>query len=127
MTDTIEYRDETHQYFVNGVEFPSVSTVLSIMADFSRVPRETLQFKRQVGKAVHKAIELGDELDPDSVDESIAGYLQSWRKFLETRPLVVIASERIVYSLKYRYAGRLDLVTMFLDDPDCWLLDLKCT
>lgn len=128
MTDSVQFIEDTHQYFINRVEFPSVSTVLGFLADYSRVPRDVLAFKRSVGRAVHRVIELGDELDPDSIDEQIAGYVASWEKFKKTRPLRLIATERIVYSKKHRYAGRLDIVWEFLDQPGLlWTVDAKCT
>lgn len=128
--DVITFDPVLHRYEVNGDEYPSVSTVLSILADYSRVPREVLERKRQIGKATHKAIELysADELDPESVDPAIQPYLESWIKFVATKPLRVIASERIVYSKKYRVAGTFDLGVEFADEPGVnWLLDLKCT
>lgn len=129
-TPTIEYRDETHQYFVAGKEFPSVSTVLSLFADYSRVPRETLEYKRQLGRAVHKAVELleAGTLDFDTVDAPCIPYLESWAALKKVRPLRLIASEQIVYSVKWRFAGRLDLNVEFLDEPGVfWQCDAKCT
>lgn len=129
MNDRIEFIEADHRYLVNGVEFPSVSTVLSLFADYSRVPKETLEFKRQLGRAVHKAIELleAGTLDFDTVDPACIPYLESWRKLKQTRPLRVIASEQIVYSLKWRYAGRWDFAVEFLDEPGVnWLFDAKC-
>ena len=129
MTDLVEYEDSTHTYRVNGVEYPSVSTVLAPFADFSRVPRDVLEFKRQIGRATHKAIELFEtnELDPNSVDEAVLPYLQSWIAFRTTKPLRVLAAEKIVYSTRYKVAGRLDLNVEFDDQPGVfWQIDAKC-
>lgn len=126
--DEIRFVEETHQYYVNGVEYPSVSTVLAPFMDFSRIPRDVLERKRQIGRATHKAIELDEagELDLDTVDPQVEPYFHSWLLFKAVKPLRVFAAERIVYSKKHRYAGRLDLVVEFLDDPGVlWVLDAK--
>ncbi len=129
MPDKVEYFDADHRYVVNGEEYPSVSTVLGFFVDFSRVPKDVLAFKRQIGRATHKAIELFEsgELDMDSVDEAVMPYLNGWMKFRTDKPNRVIAAERIVYSKKHRYAGRLDLAVELLEDGTRFLLDVKCT
>ena len=121
--------DDQHVYRADGVMVPGVTQVLSIFADYARVPRHVLEAKRILGRAVHKAIELyeADSLDPDSVDEAVMPYLEGWIRFSSDRPLRILATECVVYSKKHRYAGRLDLVVAFLDNPDLWcLLDAKC-
>ena len=127
--DEVLFDEASHTYTVNGMEYPSVSAVLSLFADYSRVPRAVLEFKRKIGKFAHRCIELYEtgELDVDTVDEAVMPYLQSWMNFRTVKPLRVVAAEKIVYSNKYRYAGRLDLIVEFTDDPETlWLLDAKC-
>ena len=130
MTDDVRFVEETHQYFINNVEYPPVSTVTGFFTDYSRVPRATLELKRQIGKATHKAIELYShgELDVETVDGAVLPYLESWIRFVAVKPLKVIAAERIVYSKKHRVAGTLDLVVEFDEEPGVfWLPDAKCT
>lgn len=126
--DTVEYDDPTHTYRVNGVVFPSVSTVLGMFADFSRVPKDVLEYKRKIGKATHKAIELYEAttLDVDSVDPTVMPYLESYIKFQTMKPFQVVAAEQIVYSKKHRIAGRLDFNVVFDGSPDIWQIDAKC-
>lgn len=127
--DEVRFVEDTHQYFINNVEYPSVSTVLNHFMDFSRVPREVLERKRLIGRAAHRCIELDEagELDPDSVDEAVRPYFDSWLLFKATKPLRIIAAERIVYSTKHRVAGRLDFNLEFLDEPGVyWQIDAKC-
>lgn len=127
MTDEVLFDEASHAYTVNGQEYPSVSTVLGHFMDFSRVPRDVLEHKRKIGRATHKAIELGDDLDPDSIDEAVKPFFDSWLLFKATKPLRIIASERIVYSHKHRVAGRLDFNVEFLDEPNVyWQIDAKC-
>lgn len=124
----IIYDDATHTYTLNGHVLPSVSTVLGMFCDFSRVPRDVLEFKRKVGRATHKAIELYEAgtLDADTVDDSVMPYLESYIKFKAAKPLRVVSSEKIVYSVKHRYAGRLDFNVVFDGSPDVWQIDAKC-
>ena len=126
--DDVRFVEETHTYYINGVIYPSVSEILAPFCDFSRVPRDVLERKRQIGRATHKCIELDEAgtLDPDTVDPQVMPYFESWRLFKATKPLQVCDAERIVYSKKHRYAGRFDLTVNFYDDPEPWLLDVKC-
>jgi hypothetical protein len=126
----ILFKEETHEYFVDGVRYPSVTEILSALIDFSRVSAYVLEEKRRLGRAVHKAIELylKGELDHDTVDERVWPYLESFIVFAATRPLRLIDAEKIVFSRVHRVAGRLDLVWAFDDTPDeLWLIDAKAT
>lgn len=128
MADSVAFDEATHTYTVNGEAYPSVSTILGMFCDFSRVPKDVLEYKRKIGRASHKAIELYESgtLDVDTVDDAVMPYLESYIKFKAIKPLRVIAAERIVYSKKHRYAGRLDLCVQFEDRHDLGLLDVKC-
>ena len=129
MTDDVRFDEASHTYTVNGVRYTAVSDPLAMLHDFSRVPRDVLERKRQIGRATHKCIELDEagELDADTIDPAVAPYFESWHRFKAAKPLRVIASERIVYSHKHRVAGRLDLNAEFFDTPDVyWQIDAKC-
>lgn len=123
----VEFIEATHTYLVDKVEYPSVSTVLNVMVDLSRVPRDKLEYKRMIGRATHRCIELYEagELDVESVDPQIVPYLEGWIRLKSAKPFRVLAAEKIVYSMKYRVAGRLDILAEL--DSDIWLLDAKCT
>lgn len=126
--DTVEYNDTSHTYTINGVQFPSVSTVLGMFCDFSRVPKDVLEYKRKIGRATHKTIELyeADTLDVDTVDDSVMPYFESYIKFKAAKPFRVVAAEQIVYSKKHRIAGRLDFNVVFDGNQDIWQIDAKC-
>lgn len=128
MTDEVRFVEETHQYFINGVEYPSVSTVLSLFADYARVPRAVLERKRMIGRAVHHAIQLYEEdaLDPDSIADEWAGFFEGWIKLKADMPGQVVASEQIVFSKKHRCAGRLDINYVLKRDECLWQWDVKC-
>lgn len=124
----IQFIEEGHIYLLDGSPVPSVSEVIKPLVDMSRVPREVLEFKRALGKAVHKAIELYErqDLDLNTLDSEALPFFEAWLKFKEETGFRVILSEQIVWSAKLRYAGTLDLLgTRKGDDPD-ELLDVKC-
>ena len=120
--------DDQHVYRADGVVVPGVTEVLSIFADYARVPRHVLEFKRQLGKAVHHAIALyeTDSLDPDSIDDSWAGFFEGWIKLKADMPGRVVGCEQIVYSKRHRCAGRLDVNYLRDRDSDLWQWDVKC-
>ncbi len=71
------YFDEKRHLYRNerGTIVPSTTQVFSILGcnDFDGVPQDVLEWKRNYGIAVHRAIELlvQDDLDWDSLDEVI--------------------------------------------------------
>lgn len=118
----------THTYRWNGVVVPSVTQILGQLTDLSMIPRDVLERKRQIGTWVHEAIELDlkNDLDEGSIGDDWRGYFNGWRKFQAESGFVRLDAEQQVYSVKYGYAGTLDL---FGDLPKLGraLIDTKCT
>jgi hypothetical protein len=115
----------THTYRDDLGVVPGVTQVLRPLVDFSRIPRDVLAAKADLGTRVHLACELDDDddLDEASVQDDVAPYLTAYRRFrAEARP-VVLASEQRVFSAAHRYAGTLDRV-LHLDGAHI-LVDLK--
>lgn len=107
----IEFDEATHTYRVNGVAVPSVTTILSAFnRSLDRVPRDVLEAKAALGKAVHKACELhdADELDEASIHPSVAPYLAQWRRFRADVPFELIANEQILLNPLHGYIGTAD-------------------
>ena len=125
MATEIIFDDPTHTYTVNGARFPSVTEVVGMLRPESGARHDVLEYKRQLGKAVHKAIELmeGGTLDVGSLDPAIVPFVGAWSKFKAETEFAVLHSEMIVYSKKLRVAGTLDLTGMRGDLIE--LLDLK--
>lgn len=119
---------DTHTYRWCGKVVPSVTQILDRFTDLSMIPRDVLERKRQIGTAVHAAIELdvAGDLDESSIDESCAGYFKGWRKFRAESGFVATASEQMLYSKKYGYAGTIDLVGS-LPKVEKALIDAKTT
>lgn len=117
-----------HVYRYNGLVVPSVTQVLEAAGcyDFGGARPEDLRRGRERGTAVHLLAELHDkdDLDIDSIDEELTGYLAAWVRFRAERQVVIEAVEQRVYNKTYRYAGTLDrlLSMMFFGKV---LLDIK--
>jgi len=116
-----------HLYRINGSVVPNVTRVLRDLYSWESVSAQTLERKRQIGTAVHRAIELDvqDDLDESSIDPQAAGYFDAWRRFGKERRFACRLAERQVGSHKFRYAGTLDLVGD-LGGSDV-LIDIKIT
>lgn len=101
-----------HEYFWNGQLVPGVTHVLAAsgLIDFTGVPIDALVAARERGTAVHRMCELDDlgDLDEDSADDALLGYLVAWRKFRAETNFVPDMVEWRVFHPTYRYAGTLD-------------------
>lgn len=107
----LTFNPETHEYFWNGQPVPNVTRILQPVVDYSGVPTDVLERKRQIGEAVHQAIalDLAHDLDEESVVEPWAPYFRAWHRFLIGTGFEVILYEHRVFHRQYGYAGTLDL------------------
>ena len=126
----LEFNAERHEYRLDGTILPSVTQVLAPCYDFSMVAPAVLERKRQIGVAVHKAIELllADDLDEASLVPEITGYLAGWRTFVAECGLHLAdfgAVEKPLYHQAYKYAGTPDMTVCLYGK---WtVLDVKTT
>lgn len=126
------FDEASHTYTLDGVRLPSVTQLLApIKPDFSMVPPDVLEQKRALGVAVHLACELDDleELDDESTDSVVMGYVAAWRRFKTETAAVILANERKLYHPTLRFAGTVDRVAEISLGKDAaralWTLDLK--
>lgn len=123
------FNEETHTYTLDGRELPSVTQVLKLITAqaFAHVDPGVLARAAELGTAAHKMIELDckGDLDEETLHEALIPSLQAWRSFLATSGFTIIANEQRVHSLRYAYAGTLDLFGM-LNNRLC-LIDAKRT
>ena len=91
---------ETHTYSQGGVIVPrSVTGLLKkygLTPDYSDVPRHVLDLAAQRGRALAQAREMivqGIELDPESIDERIMGYVEAFKKFWRDSGATLIETE----------------------------------
>lgn len=109
----IVYIPETHEYFIDDKKYLSVTEILGLegITDYSAIPSKILTPAQKLGDAVHKACELYNKgtLDMDSVDKPVIPYLNAFIKFMGDYQIEILGIEEIIYSIKRRFAGRLDL------------------
>ena len=120
------FDEATHTYTLNGRRLPSVTQILKpIGPDFTMVPADVLEAKRQLGTAAHLACELDDDDDLDELTlaEALQPYVAAWRKFKADTGALVLDNERQLFHASLGFAGTIDRrVTL---RGDLWLLDLK--
>jgi hypothetical protein len=120
----VEFIKETHQYLVDGILVPSVSTILkhTIFADkYKEVPDHILKNAAAFGTAVHEAIENDDTL---FLDEQQRKVYDEWKRLQQEENIVPIKQEQIVHFDK-EYAGTFDMIAE-IQGEKC-LVDIKTT
>lgn len=127
MNEPLVFDVDTHTYWCGGVRVPGVTNVLEPYYDWTGVDPVALAIAADRGSMVHEATALDDhlDLDEDSLDERLVGYVHAWRRFREEsgfRPLVV---EHKVFHRAHWFAGTLDRVGVFRNNPTRWLIDIK--
>ncbi len=119
-----------HQYFLDGVIIPGYSQIVQDLGlvDLSRINQADLEYKRQVGTAVHKAIFLynAGKLDMDSLEGVVAEYFKSWELFCKLyQPKILTEhSEKIICSVKWRYGVTPDILMEV--KGGLTVMELKC-
>ena len=114
--NNLEFDADNHIYKLDGSIIPGYSQIAKDLGliDYSRIRQADLEWKAQVGKAVHTAIFLNNtnELDMDSLDETVSSYFKSWLMFVELyQPKILTQySEQPICSIKWRYGVTPDLI-----------------
>lgn len=96
----VEFIEETHQYIVDGLLLPSITTIISEMLgkdkELEAIAPNVLEEARQRGIKVHKAIEdyeyQGIDISDEVVELKNYKYLQQREKFevLESEKIVIL-------------------------------------
>ena len=119
------FDQESHTYWLDGVQIDGVTSMLKDMEDLSSIPTEILARKAALGTAVHYATELDDQglLDEDTVHEEVRGYLEGWRLFKREHKVELISIEQNLAHRRMRYAGTVDRVMKVDGERGVW--DIK--
>ena len=102
------------------------------LSDFDHVAPDVLENAKRRGAAVHEWTEWLDEgrvHESDTPSTDIAGYVAAYVAFKREASFEVSATEQVVISDKYRYAGTLDRAGYFRasrNPKERYVLDLKC-
>ena len=117
------FKPESHQYFLDDEELPSVTTILKGVGliDTRFMPEDAAAN----GQRRHKLTQLMDEgnLDWGSVLPEDLPYAQAWALFREEHEFAVDAVEVAAYQEVYRYAGTIDRIGKYEGTPS--VLDIK--
>ena len=125
--ELLNFDEASHSYTYDGQHFDGVTSILKPLSEtaYFNVSPEVMERARALGVAVHKVIELDIKgtLDEDSLDDVLRPYLAAWREFLAQSGFRPLLSEQKVYSLKYRFAGTLDIFGIL--NGEAALIDAK--
>lgn len=111
MSGVIQFNEELHEYRLDGKRLPSVTEILRpLYGELRFVNEDLLAYKSELGKAVHKAVELHvlNGLDYSSLTSPVADYFQQYLEFEADTGFVSKATE-VRVSSPLGYAGTLDL------------------
>lgn len=132
MRTEVELLEEPHSYLVRGdpSPWPSVTQVIWPRGSgLSRVDPDYLEWRRAVGKEVHRLCHLIDHerdfLERFDVDAECEPYCRAYMSFLRTTGFQVVYSELIVTLDALRVAGTLDKFGFFPGSPTGIIIDLK--
>lgn len=104
-------------YLKDGLEFSRVTDVLKSCGIID--PRWFDEFAALRGTYVHKATYLYDkrDLNFDTLDPQLLGYVNGWIKFRDEHPQIkILKGEMTVFSERMRCAGTLDILA---ESPGC--------
>ena len=104
---------------------PSVTQVIGVYADFSRVPADVLDAACARGTEVHRlcaAIAAGAWVP--GAPEDLAGYVQSFRRWFDFVEQVHVLEERFT-DHRFGFTGQPDLIVTMRGDSAPSLVDLK--
>lgn len=120
----IEFKEENHEYYVDGNLFPSVTQILNIVDSYKWVDKKILHQAAKFGTAAHRMTEFYDHgiLNMDSVSPALMPYLDAWKKFLHETNFEILDIEYPIAS-KLGYAGMLDRIGTI--DGKLTILDIK--
>lgn len=120
----LDFEEETHTYYVDGVPVHSVTQLLSkkFPNKYSDIPKDVLQKAAERGTQVHKAIECYCHgFDDGSLEVDDFKFLQKHYKFSVEQnelPMILTLNGKT-------YAGRADMLIMLNDELS--VADIKTT
>ena len=123
-----EYNDELHQYFVGGVEKPSVTEIASPISfeRLSALDANLLNRARERGSRCHEIFEeylIFGELDALHIENEYFPYVQQFVLWAKAYRPKVLYTEKLLFSDEF--CGRADLICII--DGKVTLVDYKVT
>ena len=126
----LEFKEDTHQYFRNGLEVPSVTQIISAsnQGALDNIPTSILDNASERGTAVHQAIEFYNKYKFTNISEEYKPYFEAYQDWYNKNsfPFIEVKSEIKVYHKVLNYAGTIDmLITDTMEEKV--LVDIKTT
>lgn len=124
--------DNHHVYRWNGNRVLGVTQILDAVLPnpYQAARASDVEFKRQVGDAVHAATHYADEndLDLSTVNPVVLPYIEAYLRFCLETGFSPKCREIKVYSALYKFAGTIDRVGRInCKRTGLAVVDLKCT
>ncbi len=121
------FDEETHKYFLNGEEVPSVTQICSpLTANKYGAGQAIIQMAARRGTAVHEYCELIDYgAMPEEVEPELVGYITAYQKFLRDYRPEWHYIEKQLADTQLKFAGTLD--RMGVIDGKRTIVDIKTT
>jgi hypothetical protein len=128
--NNLEFKEDTHQYFYNGMEVPSVTQIISASNSgaLQNIPSNILDSASERGIAVHQAIEFFNKYKFANISKEYEDYFEAYRKWYrkEGFSFIEIQSEIKVYHKILNYAGTIDMLITNTKEEKM-LIDIKTT
>lgn len=123
----IDFDEDTHTYYVNGVRKPSVSAIMRPISDKHyndmNVPKSVIEKAAKRGTLVHEAIDLYDTFGVETENKEIKPYLLGYK--MAKRLEVLFPKYNEIRLTNGDYCGTLDMIA--IKDNELILIDLKAT
>lgn len=107
----LTFDEAPHSYRLNGMEIPSVTTVMAPLSQavYGGVDEQVLNRAAGRGTAVHNAIENWITYGIEDIPPKYRGYFCGFLRWQQEKKVEIIGSECRLYHKILRYAGTADL------------------
>lgn len=107
--------------------YTRVSDIIKPWNDFSGIPLEVLERKKNIGTEVHKAIQAFNECIPVQYEGDGEEYFTSFLKWMRETKVNVKYSELRLYDDTLKITGGIDALVQFPNEGNLVLVDWKTT
>lgn len=110
----LHFEEEKHQYYLNGMNLPSVTTIMRPLSSalYKDIDPEVLDKAATKGTIVHNAIENYVLYGIEDIDPDYGMYFQAFMDWYDENEPKVLATEYGVYHKALRYAGMADMIAV---------------
>jgi PD-(D/E)XK nuclease superfamily len=126
-TGMFRFEQETHIYYLDEQEIPSVTQVLEPLMELEGIPRDILEEAAAFGTHVHEAcaLMLHKQLEWRTLDPKLVPYVSAAKKFIQEAGVIVLRIEHRMCDPSLKVAGTLDLLGVI--DKHTAIIDWKST